>query len=405
MSAVSPSPAIAGTAPAVGEPVPTVGEPVPTVAEPVPAAAGGYVHPSPSVGIVEAMRAERGGAPFDLTASYELCRRINAAHGRTYYLATRLLPGRQRPHVHALYAFARYADDLVDHMALGWPPARRRAALEAWSAAFLADLAAGRSDDPVGMAVVHTVSSLGIEVADLEAFLASMAMDLTVTRYATYAELEAYMYGSAAVIGAMMLPILQPTTPSARGPAMDLGVAFQLTNFIRDVAEDHARGRIYLPLEDLEAFGVDPGDLDRRTVTPELRRLLAFEIARTRAIYRRAEAGWAMLPAASARCVRVAHRLYAAILDQVEAAGHRVFDVRAAVPPWRRAALVAGGLLAPTRAHPVPASPERAGSPTTLGGPVVGSRQGRDTDGHAWRGQPPVDVRSSSLRPRPEPNA
>ena len=92
MSAVSPSPAIAGTAPAVGEPVPTVGEPVPTVAEPVPAAAGGYVHPSPSVGIVEAMRAERGGAPFDLTASYELCRRINAAHGRTYYLATRLLP-------------------------------------------------------------------------------------------------------------------------------------------------------------------------------------------------------------------------------------------------------------------------------------------------------------------------
>lgn len=94
------------------------------VAGPVAGAVAGYAHPSPSVAIVEAMRAERGGQPFDLTASYELCRRINAAHGRTYYLATRVLPARRRPHVHALYAFARYADDLVDHLDLGWAPAR-----------------------------------------------------------------------------------------------------------------------------------------------------------------------------------------------------------------------------------------------------------------------------------------
>ncbi len=314
------------------------------VAGPVAGAVAGYAHPSPSVAIVEAMRAERGGQPFDLTASYELCRRINAAHGRTYYLATRVLPARRRPHVHALYAFARYADDLVDHLDLGWAPARRRAALEAWADGFMADLAARRSDDPVGMAVVHTVRTLGIAEQDLQDFLGSMAADLTVTRYESYDDLRGYMHGSAAVIGAMMLPVLRPMTDAARTPAMALGEAFQMTNFIRDVAEDAARGRVYLPQEDLRRFGVSDADLAGATSTPGVRELIAFEVARTREVYAGARAGWAMLPPASARCVRVAHLLYEGILDQVEASGYRVLEQRAIVPPRRRAALVAAGL-------------------------------------------------------------
>jgi phytoene synthase len=143
----------------------------------------------------------------------------------------------------------------------------------------------------------------------------------------------------------MMLPVLEPSSPDAREPAMELGVAFQLTNFIRDVAEDFERGRIYLPQEDLRRFGVTEAHFRSRQVGPELRRLLAFEIARARALYRRAEAGWAMLPPASVRCIRTAHRLYAGILDAVEASDYQVFRVRAQVPGWRKAVVAARELV------------------------------------------------------------
>lgn len=307
----------------------------------------GYVHPRPSTEIV--------GAPVavDLRSSYELCRRLNAAHGRTYYFATRFLPKDRRHHVHALYGFARYADDLVDHLDLSWSPERRRAELEAWSAEFLTALERGTTADPVLVAVLNTVRELRIDHDDLRAFLASMAMDLTVTRYRTYEELYGYVYGSAAVIGSMMLPVLGPRHPEARDRAMDLGVAFQLTNFLRDIGEDWDRGRIYLPLEDLERFGVAEIDFAARRVTPGFRALLGFEIARTRELYRRAEQGWAMLEPRSQTCIRVAHRLYGGILDAIESADYEVFRVRARVPGRRKAAVATRELL--RRPSPVPA--------------------------------------------------
>ncbi len=322
---------------------------------------GRYRHPAPSTAIVAAGVA--GRQTVDLATSYELCRRMNAAHGRTYYFATRFLPAAKRRHVHALYGFARYADDLVDHMDLSWDAARRRKELEAWSEEFLRSLEAGRTDEPVLVAVLHTVQQLGIDHDDLRAFLRSMAMDLTVTRYPTYDDLSVYVYGSAAVIGSMMLPVLGPTHPDARARAMDLGVAFQLTNFLRDVAEDWDRGRIYLPLEDLDRFGVGEQDFRDRRVGPGFRRLLAFEARRTRALYRRAEEGWAMLTPSSRRCIRVAHRLYAEILDRIEAADWQVFGVRAAVPPGRKAAVAVRELVRPSR-------PAAAGEdpPADLGG-------------------------------------
>ena len=313
----------------------------------------GYRHPAPSTAIVaDGLPDDR---PVDLATSYELCRRLNAAHGRTYYFATRFLPRDKRHHVHALYGFARYADDLVDHFDLDWSDAQRRAALEAWSADFLDCLDRGHSDDPVLKAVVATVDELGIAHDDLRAFLRSMAMDLTVTRYETYEELYGYMYGSAAVIGAMMLPVLGARHPHARARAMDLGIAFQLTNFLRDVAEDWDRGRIYLPLEGLARFGVSEDDFRRRQVTPQLRRLLAFEIDRTRALYRRAEEGWGMLAPRSQACIRIAHRLYSEILDRIEVADHQVFDHRASVPTWRKLAVAGREVL--RRPRPVPTVP------------------------------------------------
>jgi 15-cis-phytoene synthase len=309
-----------------------------------------YRHPPPSPVIV--------GTPgrVDLATSYELCRRLNAAHGRTYYFATRFLPRDRRRHVHAIYGFTRYADDLVDHLDLAWSPQQRRAALEAWSGEFLAALERGSTSDPVLLAVLHTVRELRIDHDDLRAFLASMAMDLTVTRYATYEALYGYVYGSAAVIGSMMLPVLRPRHPAARERAMDLGVAFQLTNFLRDIAEDYERGRIYLPLEDLERFDVAEADFAEHRVTPGFRRLLAFEVARTRQLYRRAEDGWAMLAPRSQPCIRIAHRLYGGILDEIEDADYQVFRVRARVSSRRKVTVAVRELLRPPRTAPTNAS-------------------------------------------------
>lgn len=309
--------------------------------------AGGYEHPPPSVRLV--VGEARAGGRVDLAASYDLCRQLHAAHGRTYFFATRFLPRARRKHVHALYALARYADDLVDHWGLSWSPHQRRAALEAWSGEVLAALRTGRSDDPVLIAVIDTVETLGVRHSDVRAFLRSMAMDLTVSRYETYADLREYMHGSAAVIGSMMLPVLGERHPRARARAMDLGVAFQLTNFLRDVAEDWDRGRIYLPLEDLERFGVTEADFLHRHVGSAMRRLLAFEVARTRQIYARAEAGWAMLDPRSRACVRIAHRLYSEILDRLEAADWQVFDHRASVPGRRKAAVALRECAWPSR--------------------------------------------------------
>lgn len=306
-----------------------------------------YHHPAPSTNIVARALTELDVQSVDLATSYELCRRLNEAHGRTYYFATRFLPADRQHHVHALYGFARYADDLVDHMDLDWSATRRREALEEWSARFLADVEAGDSDDPVCKAVVHTVNELAIDHDDLRAFLRSMAMDFTTTRYPTYQDLQGYVYGSAAVIGTMMLPVLGADRSAARGPAMDLGVAFQLTNFLRDIAEDWDRGRIYLPLEDMARFNVTEWDFHGRYVNDRLRALLAFEIERTRALYRRAEAGWDLLPSRAARCIRVAHALYAGILDDIERSGYQVFARRAHVSTPRKFGIVAREMVRP----------------------------------------------------------
>lgn len=303
----------------------------------------GYTHPPPAWHIV-AGDGPRLGA-LDLDACYERCRRLHAAHGRTYYLASRLLPRQRRAHVHALYGFARYADDLVDHAAVGWTPAQRRQALEAWSGQLLGALAGeGRPHDPVLRAVAHTITALGIEPRDVRAFLQSMAMDLTVSRYATFDELHAYVDGSGAAIGTMMLPVLGCGDARARGPARSLGIAFQLTNFLRDIAEDWDRGRLYVPLADLEAFGVTEWDFHARQVGPRMRRLLAHQAARAQGYYRHAEQGLGLLPPASRRCVRVAFRLYRGILEAIADADYQVFRRRAVLPRRRRLAVVAGEL-------------------------------------------------------------
>ncbi len=292
-----------------------------------------------------------------LRSAYGVCRGLHAAHGRTYYLATRLLPPAKRPYVHALYGFARYADDLVDEIGrthAGGPAVTAAAdRLDDLASRVLGpDRPAATAQDvaaSVVRAVRDTVRRFDLPAGHLADFLGSMRSDLTVTGYRTYDDLAEYMWGSAAVIGLLVLPVLGTTTGReiAAPYAADLGRAFQLTNFLRDVGEDLRRGRIYLPEDDMALFGVDRDRLARGVVDGPIRRLLAHEIARTREIYRTAEPGIRLLDPDSRDCVRAAFLLYGGILDEIERADYQVLTGRVTTPTWRR---VAVGLPAAARA-------------------------------------------------------
>ena len=272
-----------------------------------------------------------------LDESYEICRLLNKRSGTTYYWSTNILPRVKRHHVHALYGFCRYADDIVDDLGSDATTDDRAEALAAFGNRFLSDLGTGRSEHPVLKAVVHTVRAFDIDVDCFRRFLRSMTMDLTVQTYATYADLQHYMDGSAAVIGEMMLPILEPRDlAAATSHARDLGDAFQLTNFLRDVAEDLDRERVYIPQEDLAKFGADP----RRGVADNpWKDLMRYEIARCRELYSSADLGTAMLPPTSQRCIQAARDLYSGILDKIEEADYDVFTSRVRVTTSRKLAM------------------------------------------------------------------
>jgi 15-cis-phytoene synthase len=285
-----------------------------------------------------------------LRAGYAACRALNAHHGRTYFLATRLLPAARRPAVHALYGFARYADEIVDDLADTSPAAEKAARLDELSAQLQRALAGAPTEHPVLAAVTDTARRYALDSALFADFMASMRMDTMVTEYATFDDLGRYVHGSAAVIGLQMLPILGTTVPreEAEEPAAALGVAFQITNFLRDVGEDLDRGRVYLPTEELAAFGVDRELLTwcRRARRPDarVRRALAHLVAHTRAVYRRAAPGVGMLEPVSRACVGCAFTLYRGILDQIEAADYHVLHRRVSVPRRTRAAVAVPAL-------------------------------------------------------------
>ena len=280
-----------------------------------------------------------------LEESYARCRALNRRYGTTYYWSTQLLPAIKRHHVHALYGFTRFADDIVDDLGSSASVEQRKRALAAYGEQFFADLERGDSEHPVLKAVVHTVRAFRIEPDCFRRFLRSMAMDLDTPTYETFEDLLVYTDGSAAVIGEMMLPILEPRSPEAAPHARDLGVGFQLANFWRDVNEDLDRGRVYIPQEDLRKFGADPW---LRRVTPEWCELMAFEIARARRFCESGDVGIGLLPESSARCIRGARALYCGILGQIEKAGYDVFNRRVRVPRWKKLA-VAAGVLRPGR--------------------------------------------------------
>ena len=233
-----------------------------------------------------------------------------------------------RPHVHALYAFMRYADEIVDNPHESGLDAQH-AALDEFESETISAVAGEDTGNPVLHAFSNTAREHGIDPDTVRAFMKSMKMDTHVFRYPTYEDLEEYTYGSAAVVGLMMCRVIGVTDEAATAPAEALGVAMQLSNFLRDVREDWNRGRVYLPLEDLERFGYTEQDLAEGIVDKRFEALVRFEIDRTRKLYRMADEGMEYIPQGRRYPVMVARNLYATILDSIENQNYDVFSQRA----------------------------------------------------------------------------
>ncbi|HKI42185.1 MAG TPA: phytoene/squalene synthase family protein [Mycobacterium sp.] len=304
------------------------------------------------------IRSELDAARIDeprLRDGYRRCRELNAAHGRTFFLATRLLAPDQRPAIHALYGFARYADDILDDLDPTVGTDVRAERLRQLSDQFFAG--GDHPGDPVLAAVTHTARRYRIDPQLFEDFLASMRMDLTVTDYPNRDALNLYMRGSAEAIGLQVLPVLGTVVPveEAAPYAAALGRAFQLTNFLRDVDEDLLRGRVYLPADEMAAHGVDRERLmwchQHRRTDPRVRDALAAQHEITRQTYRFADAGIALLAPRSQPCVATASELYAEILERIEASDFAVFTHRATVGKARRLQVAGVGLLRSWRAR------------------------------------------------------
>ncbi len=275
-----------------------------------------------------------GGKKLDgglsLAGAYELCRKVQKSHSRTYYFSTRLFPAEVRPRVHALYAFMRYADEIVDHPH-DLPLDAQLAVLEEFEAETLAAVSGEDVPNPILRAYADTVRRCGIDPETITAFMESMKMDTRVFRYPTYSDLETYTYGSAAVVGLMMCRVVGVADERADRHAEALGVAMQLSNFLRDIGEDWRRGRVYLPMEDLARFGYAEQDLASCIVDGRFVDLMRFQIDRARKLYEVADEGMAYIPRGRRFPVVVARELYAAILDRIEAQDYDVFSRRAQV--------------------------------------------------------------------------
>ena len=269
---------------------------------------------------------ERPGAA--LADSYRRCRDITRAASKTFYFASLFLPARKRKAIWAVYAFCRTVDDIADAPGA---PGLHLAALDAWEAELVRAFS-GRPDAPVMVAVAETARIYGVPIEPALALLAGARKDITVQRYATYAELLDYCYLVASTVGLLVSPILG-YAPGALGYGVALGRAMQLTNILRDVGEDARMGRIYLPAEDLAPVRLLRGrELLRGVVDADFVALMRFEITRVRALYRAAAPGSRCSGPRRRYTVRLALAIYGRILDAIEANGYNVFTRRAYVP-------------------------------------------------------------------------
>jgi 15-cis-phytoene synthase len=262
-----------------------------------------------------------------LERAYRYCEALTARHSRTFYLASALLPREKRRAVRALYAFCRVSDDIVDRS-----QGNSREALARWRERALS--AHPPAGDPVALAWADTRARYCIPWTYSEQLIDGVARDLTYTRYDTFEELSEYCYGVACTVGLMSMHIVGFSDMQAIPHAIKLGVALQLTNILRDIDEDRAAGRVYLPRQELAAFGLAADTLEAGRPGAAWRAFLAFQIERTRQLYTDAWPGIGLLHKDGRLAIGAAARLYEAILDDIEAHDADVFSRRAHVSAW-----------------------------------------------------------------------
>ena len=262
----------------------------------------------------------------------EYCASRAARSGSSFHYSFRLLDPTRRAAITALYAFCREVDDVVDEVS---DPSVARVKL-AWWRTEIDRVYAGTPQHPVALALVPVVRRHGLSQAHLQTVLDGMQMDLDQVRYTDFPALELYCERVAGVVGLMSAEIFGYADAATREYARDLGIAFQLTNIVRDVGEDARRGRIYLPQEDLARFGVAPSEILQRRSSPAFDALMVFEVERARAWYERA---LAKLPQRDRRAQRAGlamAAIYRTLLDEIARDGYRVLDRRVALTPLRK---------------------------------------------------------------------
>ena len=262
----------------------------------------------------------------------EYCQQKAAASGSSFYYSFMLLPPDRRRAITALYAFCREVDDVVDE-ARDASVARLKLA---WWRREVEATYGGTPEHPVARALAPVVRERNLPIEHFQAIIDGMAMDLEQARYVDFPSLELYCHRVAGVVGLMAARIFGYTEPATEGYARDLGIAFQLTNIVRDVGEDAMRGRVYLPQEDLARFGVPASQVLKREPSDAFAKLMAFEVERARAWYERA---LGQLPAADRRSQRTGlamASIYRTLLDEIERDGYRVLDRRIALTPVRK---------------------------------------------------------------------
>ncbi len=280
-------------------------------------------------------RTETGANPgevvmsFATPADYAVCRRLHRQYGTTYYFASKRFPRDVQRRTHAVYGFVRVPDEWVDNPG-AMSPDERLAKLDDYKSQLIRGLDGVRPEHPVLRAFVDVMHESAMPLDEPLLFLDAMAMDVSVDRYETYADLKEYMRGSASAVGVMMCSVMgAPLRPDVLEAAKALGEAMQLTNFLRDVGEDGRRGRLYLPLEDLRSWNVTEEEVFAGEVTDRFVQLMKFEMDRARMLYARADEGIPQLPPHVRFPVRLARVLYARILDKIEERGYDVFSGRA----------------------------------------------------------------------------
>jgi phytoene synthase len=263
----------------------------------------------------------------------EYCAQKAAQSGSSFYYSFRFLPPDQRSAITALYAFCREVDDVVDEVS---DPGVARVKLGWWRTEVSATFD-GRAHHPVALALTPAVATFNLPQEHFQTVIDGMAMDLELSRYPDFATLERYCHCVAGVVGLLSAEIFGYSDPATRDYARNLGVAFQLTNIIRDVGEDAQRGRIYLPEDELLRFGVEPKDLLARRVSVGFKALMAHQVERARSFYARARAA---LPPADRRAQRpglIAGAIYQALLAEIERDDFRVLERRIALTPLLKA--------------------------------------------------------------------